>query len=391
MSDTFYADLPAYTRFLDILDDAAYTAVPPDWLILLSDVRGSTQAIQNGRYRQINLVGASSIVAVLNVARETPVPFVFGGDGATLLVPPSLRPAAQEALLATQAMALAAFDLDLRVGILPVGDIAAQQPIRLAKFRPSPHYEQAMFSGGGLSFAERLLKAPYSPYELPPAPDAQADFSGLECRWQDIPGEQGEIISLLALARRGGSQGDHAVYRDLLQALTEIYGEGMAYSPIRRDNIHVTLNWGELAGETAVRAANGRWSKFKHQLGVWLSSFLFRAFLLPFNRTTRSGQPWSRYLELVEETADYRKYDDTLRMILSSSPEQRGRLEAYLTAQRAAGRLAYGLHITDRATLTCLVFERMGRQVHFVDGADGGYALAAQSLQGQLEEGQGRG
>lgn len=382
MSDTFYADLPAYTRFLDILDDVAYTAVPSDWFILLTDVRGSTQAIQNGRYRQINLVGASSIVAVLNVAGETAVPFVFGGDGAALLVPPSLREAGQEALLATQAMARMAFDLDLRVGVLPVGNIAAQQPIRLAKFRPSPHYEQAMFSGGGLTLAERLLKAPHSPYELPPAQDAQADFSGLECRWQDIPGEQGEILSLLALAQTG-----NAVYRDLLQAITEIYGEGMAYSPIQRENIRVTLNWGKLGGETAVRVRNGRWAKFKYQLGVWLGSFLFRAFLLPFNRPTRSGEPWSHYLELVEETADYRKYDDTLRMILSSSPEQRGRLEAYLAAQRAAGRLAYGLHITDRATLTCLVFERMGRQVHFVDGADGGYALAAQALKRQLEEG----
>ncbi len=386
MSNTFYADLPAYTRFLDILDEAAYTAVPSDWFLLLTDVRGSTQAIQNGRYREVNLVGASSIVAVLNVAGETAVPFVFGGDGATLLVPPSLRQAAQEALLATQAMAKAAFSLDLRVGVVPVSDIVAHKPLRVAKFRPSPHYEQAMFSGGGLTLAERLLKAPGSPYELPPVPDAQADFSGLECRWQDIPGEQGEILSLLVLAQAGHGESSHAVYRDLLQALTQIYGEGMAYSPIQRDNIRVTLNWKELNGETAVRVGNGRWARFKYQLGVWLGSFLFRAFLLPFNRPTQSGEPWSRYLELVEETADYRKYDDTLRMILSSSPAQRGRLEAYLAAQRAAGRLAYGLHVTDRATLTCLVFERMGRQVHFVDGADGGYALAAQALKRQLQE-----
>lgn len=387
MSDTFYADLPAYTRFLDILDDAAYTAVPSDWFILLTDVRGSTQAIQNGRYRQINLVGASSIVAVLNVAGKTAVPFVFGGDGATLLVPPSLRQVAQDALLATQAMAKTTFDLDLRVGVVPVADLPAGQPIRVAKFRPSPHYEQAMFSGGGLLAAEQLLKAPGSPYELPINRDAQADFSGLECRWQDIPGEQGEILSLLVLGQTERGESPHVVYRDLLQTLTEIYGEGMAYSPINRANIRVTLNWGELGGETAVRVRNGRWASFKYQLGVWLGSFLFRAFLLPFNRPTSSGQPWSRYLELVEETADYRKYDDTLRMILSSSPEQRGRLEAYLAAQRAAGRLAYGLHITDRATLTCLVFERMGRQVHFVDGADGGYTLAAQALKRQVESG----
>lgn len=387
MSDTFYADLPACTRFLDILDDAAYTAVPPDWFVLLSDVRGSTQAIQNGRYREINLVGASTIVAVLNMAGETAVPFVFGGDGATLLVPPSLRDAAQQALLATQAMARAAFDLDLRVGVVPVRDVSVQHPMGIAKFRPSPHYEQAMFSGGGLSYAERLLKAPGSPYEILPDLNAQADFSGLECRWQDIPGAQGEIISLLVLAQTGTSQGDHAIYRDLQQALTEIYGEGMAYSPIRQDNVQVTLNWRGLGGETAVRVPTGLWAKFRYQLGIWLGNIVFRTLLIPFNRPSSSGEPWSRYLELVAETADYRKYDDILRMIIASSPQQRAQLEAYLAAQRAAGQVAYGLHVTDRATLTCLVFERMGRQVHFVDGADGGYALAAQALKQQIREG----
>ena len=40
----------------------------------------------------------------------------------------------------------------------------------------------------------------------------------------------------------------------------------------------------------------------------------------------------------------------------------------------------YGLHPSNRAQVTCLVFERMGHQVHFIDGADGGYALAAKDL-----------
>ncbi|MEP0899817.1 DUF3095 family protein [Nodosilinea sp. FACHB-13] len=39
----------------------------------------------------------------------------------------------------------------------------------------------------------------------------------------------------------------------------------------------------------------------------------------------------------------------------------------------------------DRALMTCLVFERSGREVHFVDGADGGYALAAKPLKEKLK------
>jgi hypothetical protein len=40
--------------------------------------------------------------------------------------------------------------------------------------------------------------------------------------------------------------------------------------------------------------------------------------------------------------------------------------------------------VADRALLTCIVFDRMGRQVHFVDGADGGYARAATALKEQI-------
>jgi hypothetical protein len=36
--------------------------------------------------------------------------------------------------------------------------------------------------------------------------------------------------------------------------------------------------------------------------------------------------------------------------------------------------------------MTCLVFERGGRQVHFVDGADGGYALAAKDMKQRMKE-----
>jgi hypothetical protein len=38
-----------------------------------------------------------------------------------------------------------------------------------------------------------------------------------------------------------------------------------------------------------------------------------------------------------------------------------------------------------QALLTCIVFSYNGNHVHFVDGSDGGYALAARSLKAQLK------
>jgi hypothetical protein len=46
--------------------------------------------------------------------------------------------------------------------------------------------------------------------------------------------------------------------------------------------------------------------------------------------------------------------------------------------------LVYGLHVSKHALMTCLVFDRFGKQVHFVDGSGGGYALAAKQMKEQL-------
>jgi hypothetical protein len=59
-------------------------------------------------------------------------------------------------------------------------------------------------------------------------------------------------------------------------------------------------------------------------------------------------------------------------------------LNRYLKNNYKKGKLVYGLHISDRALMTCLVFERNGRQVHFVDGADGGYAVAAKAMKRRI-------
>ena len=47
-------------------------------------MRDSTRAIAEGRYKDVNMIGAACINAVLNISRKKSVPYVFGGDGATL-------------------------------------------------------------------------------------------------------------------------------------------------------------------------------------------------------------------------------------------------------------------------------------------------------------------
>jgi hypothetical protein len=55
-------------------------------MIGLADIVNSTQAVVQGRYKAVNTVGAAVLAAVSNALPGVAYPFVFGGDGASLVV-----------------------------------------------------------------------------------------------------------------------------------------------------------------------------------------------------------------------------------------------------------------------------------------------------------------
>ena len=74
-----------------------------------------------------------------------------------------------------------------------------------------------------------------------------------------------------------------------------------------------------------------------------------------------------------------------LRMVMDGSEAQYRDLRNYLEGKRREGRLVYSMHKSGEALLTCIVFSYNGNHVHFVDGSDGGYAVAARGLKAQLK------
>ncbi|WP_073073802.1 DUF3095 family protein [Phormidesmis priestleyi] len=82
----FYSDLPVLTDFVQITDHHNFVAVPDDWLIVITDIIGSTRAIEQGRYKDVNLLGACLIVSVLNLeCRWQDIPSRYG-ETVSLLV-----------------------------------------------------------------------------------------------------------------------------------------------------------------------------------------------------------------------------------------------------------------------------------------------------------------
>jgi hypothetical protein len=126
--------MPAMPHIRHITGLNFYLDVPHNWLIALTDVRNSTIAIKNGEYKAVNTCGAATIVAILNSIPNIDVPFVFGGDGATVVVPPHVRQQTADALVAVQKLAKDISNLELRIGIVTVGDVVnASYDVKVGK------------------------------------------------------------------------------------------------------------------------------------------------------------------------------------------------------------------------------------------------------------------
>ncbi|TIU11304.1 MAG: DUF3095 domain-containing protein, partial [Mesorhizobium sp.] len=86
------------------------------------------------------------------------------------------------------------------------------------------------------------------------------------------------------------------------------------------------------------------------------------------------------YKRDVASNSDFRKFDDGLKMTIDVDADVLQRIENRLKQAEEAGICNYGLHRQKSALMTCLVASPLQRDhVHFIDGAAGGYAMAAAS------------
>jgi len=227
-NETFYENLTGFPEFNQFTQLTWYTPLPEDWLVVITDVQESTRAVQEGKYRDVNSLGASSIVALLNAVKPVKIPFVFGGDGATACIPPSKKEEVESALVATKQMAEIGFGLQLRIGLVSMKTILENNHrILVGKYQPSEHYQQAMFQGTGLSNAETLVKSPASsnPYLIAEnIPHPVVSFKGFECRWNEIPSPHEETITLLVQARDSDAFAKDRIYAEVMKKIIEIYG-----------------------------------------------------------------------------------------------------------------------------------------------------------------------
>ncbi len=376
-AEHFYRDLPSFSEFAGVVDDAHFHVVPEGWKVVITDVRGSTEAIESGRYKDVNTVGAAAIACVQNALADVELPFVFGGDGATFLVPDCHFPRVREELVGLQQLSQETFGLALRLGVVDVAELtAAGVEIKVAKFELVPGKAVAIFRGGGLTAAEERVKGQPDTYCIEERAVKAANLKGLSCRWQPIPSRRGKILSLLVVAKHSD-----AAYREILEELDTVYdGKMESANPVNVESMRYRSIGQCLEDER--RYHRSRWSPryWIRAIEIVVAVLIFKFKIPPLFFRPKT------YAASMATHSDYRKFDDALRMIIDCSAAQADSIRATLHSMHEAQEIYYGVHESETSLMTCYVNGLSeGEHIHFVDGGGGGYAMAAKQLKRQMK------
>jgi len=383
--DRFYDELPKLKRFDEIFSAANYHDAPNDWIIIVTDVVNSTEAIAAGKYKQVNIAGVVGLAVASNVVGHLRFPFTFGGDGVTLLLPPGLAEPVLTHLLDLKATIQQSFGLELRVGSLAVRDVVLpERPVRVAKLQVSEKYTQAVFDGAGVAYAEELIKSGtglQSGGATPPTKGAKADTSGFSCRWREIPSGPGEVVALIVDACGTEAASRERAIRKVSEAVRLSLGEEEMYHPVAT-GLQRPIKTREEKDNEALVHTRGRSGLILTLQRLSISIQIFAVNLaVRFNLPLSNSQKTFKQVYQDNIThADFRKYDGRLKMVLACSPEGRAALVERLNEMEATGEILYGVHVTDHALITCIMHLRTPDEVHFIDGGDGGYTLAAAQI-----------
>ena len=376
-NDLFYTRLPVNEISLSELltEEHLFFSIPANWWVVVTDIKNSTTAFDSGMHQTVNLVATGSIVAVLNIAFKAgiAVPFFFGGDGASFILPPSLLDTSMKALLLHRQHTAQNLGLELRVGKVAVSELHNEgHELNICKFKFSASFSIPVLLGNGISWAEKIIKAKDIDFESMPASDT-LDLSGMQCRWDKIkpPANGYEVVSLLVITKDIEKQA--GTFKKVIDLLDQIYGAPQKRGPISVAKLKLKTTLSRIRMEMQVKLGGFR---LVYLLREWLkmqAGYFF--FLTPKGKF---------YLKALVDMSDTLVIDGRISTVISGTPQQRILLQEALNQVEVTGELLYGLHVSTESVISCYVRNMNDKHVHFVDGAEGGYTRAAEMLKKKI-------
>ncbi len=378
--DHFYSNLPVHKMPLHqlLIQNRLFEKVVASWYVIITDIKSSTAAVNLGLHENVNLVATGSIVAVLNIAFKAniSVPFFFGGDGATFIVPPGIVDDVMKSLLKYKDNTLQNFNLELRTGIIPVAEIYKEgHSLNICRFSSAETFSIPIVLGDGLAYAEQVIKGEHYLLAGHDTASDEIDLSGMQCRWDKIepPENSDEVVTLIVIASETEQQA--SVFSKVIHHLDQIYG-----SPEKRQPISVS----KLIFKTSF---NSLGKEMKHRLGKikffeLLKSWFINIYGYIYFRTARG----KKYLKQLVEMSDTLVIDGRINTVITGTAQQRLALQKELNQLEKDNKILYALYVSGESIMSCYVRDLEDDHIHFVDGADGGYTQAAGILKQKIRD-----
>jgi hypothetical protein len=373
----FFSSLPPIEHTHDTFDQERYRPAPDDWALVVTDVVDSTTAIAGGGHKTVNFVAAMAIAALKNLCAPESIPFLFGGDGAVVMVPPHQIGRARAALARVRGLAAREFGLSLRVGLATVAELRRLgSDLKVGRYEPSPGNSFGVFLGGAVALLESTVKGRGDPDLIGRAAIADSmddrapiDLSGLSCNWDALRATRGKMLALIIQ--------DAVKPREIYMHVMRLAGQDGDPRPASLDNLNV--KWPPKGFMLEARARRRGGSLAWTVLYV-LGASLVARLLFARGRPTGAFDP-ERYRREISSNTDFSKHDDTLCFVIDCPLDGIDAIKRYLDDCASRQMLRYGMNVSDTALMTCLVTSiNEGLHVHFVDGGGGGYTNAAKSL-----------
>ncbi len=371
---TFYKSLK--TNFAPIQklirNESAFQPVPNNWYVVVADVLNSTVAVKNGLHHKVNLAATGSVVAVMNTVQtklqNSSIPYFFGGDGATFIVPSSLASEVSEALENYSQHVQKNLQLTLRTGMLKAEEIRnAGYSLKIVKSQLNKYLTIPVILGNGLQYAESHIKKTFKKAEENSNLQPAINLDGMECRWDQIAprDDKHKVICLLVSCPDESLQSQ--IFGDILDIIELIFGNLERRQPITVARLKLKATLAKIREEMIARIGNNKLNYLlKHWLITYFGVFYFKYF--------KEGKT---YLNKVSQLSDTIMIDGSLNTVMEGSESQIEMLTNYLDLLEKEGKIKFGIHSTYASIMSCYVQDRNDNHIHFVDGTEGGYTSAA--------------
>jgi len=211
---------------------------------------------------------------------------------------------------------------------------------------------------------------------VPAAPaGTRPDLTGLSCRWSPIRARNGTIVSIIAVPADAAPP---AAFSALITAVLEVLaGEERDGHPVPERGPE--FRWVAAGFEYEARASADAEARGRAKRQIRLQSAIGK--VNDLTGATLGGFDARRHRLDAGHNSDFRKFDDGLKLTVDISPAACAQVTALLERGAAEGICRFGMHEQDAALMTCIIPSFRERDhVHFIDGAAGGYAMAATQL-----------